>query len=181
MTPVMHVPSSIGNNVTAGTDSVFIPTRPVTAYLTTGSALTGDTFEDADRVQQVAIGSKVPSVKFDVVIRDQTVSGVMEWCIVKVERANATPTIGSGILPTNADITANGLQHSMRKFQPGRVLKFGTRVFNADTPNKVSTSVSLRRFRKETWRTGDYLCFVLHNRSGQAITIDYHARYKAYN
>ena len=181
MTPVMHKPASMGNSVASGTNSVFFAAIPVTAFPTTGSALTGDTFEDADRDQKCALGTKVPYVKIDVTLRDQAFSGVIEYAAFKVERATAVPVVGGPILPTAADITANGLQHSMGKYQPGRVLKFGTRVFTADTPAKIACGVNLRRFRKETIRTGDYIGIIVHNRSGASITLDYHCRYYAYN
>ena len=178
---VMHIPSSIGNSVAANNATTFFPAQPVTAYLTAGSAITGDTHEDADRNVSNIIGSKIATIFNTISFRDVTVNGIMEIALFKVERANAVPTVGGGLLPTTVAITGQGLQQAMRQFQPGRVLKYLKAAIAAEQPRVVHAKHQLFKFNMSTMRAGDYIGIIVYNRSSAAVTVDFESRYNAFD
>jgi len=175
---VTHVPSSMNGVLQPSTSSTVIAAQAGN-FNTTGDALSGDTFENADRLTTVQIGAKIFNIIYNLGIRDLTGDGIIEWAILKIERSPVVPTQGSG-LPTNAEITTIGLQAAVRQYQPGRVLKFGTIAVAAEQPRTISLKGNYSKFRFTTMRTGDFYCIMIFNRSETAITLDTQMRFKAF-
>lgn len=177
---ITHIPSSMSNTLVSNTALVFHAAIPAN-YGTIGSPLTGDTFENADRERQNVVGSKIDSISFNISARLPQAAGVIEWGILKIERANEVPDTNGNLLPSDADIVASGLQSALRRYQPGRVLKFGTFAVAPEQPRTISVGVSFAKFKMSTIRTGDYYSLVVFNRGiAASLVIDIQSRYKSY-
>ncbi len=111
----MHLPSSMSNNVNASTSVVFFAATAAN-FATTGNALSGDTFEQADRLQQNVVNSTISNIIYSVSIRDITSNGTIEYSVFKIERANAVPTADGVTLPNDALTLTQGLQSAVRQF-----------------------------------------------------------------
>ncbi len=176
----MHVPSTINQNMVANGNALFFAAVPGT-YIVTGTPLTNDTFEDADRAQRVPLGCEIPSIIYDISIRDATDSSSVEYCLFKVERAHEVPTTNDGLLPSSNSILTEGLQAAMRKYQPGRVIKFGVISVAAEQPLHRSIKGNYGKFKMAKVRTGDYYGIILFNRTGGTgtLSVDVQMRYNA--
>lgn len=174
----MHIPSSMAN-ILEGTNTsvVFFAAIPAN-YGVTGSALTSDRFEQVDRLQQVAIGTEINSIIFTVTLRNITASASVEYAIFKIERSNQVPDTDNISLPNDASITTEGLQSAMRRFQPGRIIKFGVVGVAAEQPRVLSLKANYKKFKMSKVRTGDYYGIIIFSR-GTSSVIDFQARYNA--
>ncbi len=175
---IMHVPSTMNNNVASLASITFFAAVPAN-YTITGSDLSNDTFEQADRLQLVPIGNTINSIIFNISIRDITLSGVIEYAIFKVERASETPTEASNLLPSNTEISTQGLQSGMRQYQPGRVIKYGQLAVAAEQPRTLSIKGNYAKFKMAKLRTGDHYGIMLYNRTSATAVIDIQCRYNA--
>ncbi len=174
----MHVPSSMGNDVMAAESLVF-HAAIASNFAVIGSPLTNDTFEDANRTQNCVVGSDISSIIFNIDIRNNTGDGPIEYAILKIERAHVVPDTDGILLPGNADIITEGLQASTRRYQPGRVIKFGSFSVAAEQPRSLSIKGNYSKFKMSRIRTGDFFTLVLFNRTSATTTIDIQARYSA--
>ncbi len=177
---MMHVPSSVNNTLNNNTSLVFHAALAA-GYSTTGTVLTTDRFENADRAQQCVIGSKIDGITFDIFCRLPETSGVVEWAILKIERSNVVPDTDNVILPNDTTIQTTGLQAALRQYQPGRVLKYGAFAVAPEQPATRQVGVSFKKFKMNTLRTGDYYTLVVFNRGiTMSCVIDLQARYYSY-
>ncbi len=175
----MHIPSSINNSVLNNATVVFYPAVPAN-YAVIGSPVTGDTFEQADRSQAVVIGSHIDTIIYNVSFRNIESDGVIEWAIFKIERAHEVPD-GNPLLPTDTEIQTEGLQTALRRYQPGRVIKFGTVAVAPEQPRVISLKANYRKFKMSKIRTGDYYGMICFVRGITSTNIDFHGRYQSYN
>ena len=176
---VTHVPSTMNNVVMGDTSIIFYFAVPAN-YAVIGTAVTADTFENADRSQAVQVGAKIGRVTIDFDIRSLTADGTIEYAVFKVERANVVPDTDGVLLPTNASIIIAGLQQTMRQFQPGRILNFGLMGVAAEQPRAKKVVVDFSKYRLGTMRTGDYYGIIVHSKNTASVVVDFQARYKAY-
>ncbi len=175
---VMHLPSSMANNPMAS-ESVVMFAAVASNYATTGTSLTSDTFENADRSQLVPIGADIPSIVYNIAIRNATATAVLEFAFFKIERAHEVPQTNDVLLPSNATINSLGLQAAFRQYQPGRLLKYMKIAVAAEQPRAFSTKINYAKFKMVKMRTGDYYGVIIFNRGSMAMTIDIEARYNA--
>jgi len=175
----MHLPSSMNNTVGAN-QSVVLYACITANYNVIGTALSADTFENADRLQNTQLGANVDSIIYSVAGRDITGNGILEYAIFKIERADEVPDTTNQKLPTDIQITTQGLQQAIRQFQPGRITKYGQRAFAAEQPVAWSVKGAYKKFNFSKVRAGDYYGILVFNRSSATVTIDLQARYIAY-
>ncbi len=164
----------MGNALVAGAQLVFI------------AALTGRVAGDAatdvirslgNREQEVVIGNHVPGVTYDISIRAPAAAGTVEVCYFKADRKENVPVIGT-ILPSAANIVAVGLQQAMRMAMPGQILKFKQFAVTIQTSRSVTDRIGLVKFKKSKMRAGDFIGFVINNRTSGTFTVDIQTRYK---
>ncbi len=168
----------MNQNLVSNTGTAFFAS--ITAsYNQTGTLLTSDTFENADRTQQTPIGADVNFIVYNISIRAGASASIIEYAIFKIERASGVPSLNNGLLPDDVTIQTQGLQSAMRQYQPGRILKFGQVAIAAEQPRALSLSGNYRKFRFAKQRTGDYYGIVIFNRGDDAVTLDIQARYNA--
>jgi len=179
---IMHLPSA-QNQVLSENTSVIMYAAVPANYGIIGTALGQDMFEQVDRSQNVAIGSHIDTIIYNIGIRDSTVPGIVSYAIFKVERAHEVPTANGILLPTDAQIFAEGLQQAMRRYQPGRILKYGQIAVAAEQPRTLSLKGNYKKFRMSKVRTGDYYGIILFNKAavGGSISMDLEGRYQSYN
>ncbi len=175
---VTHVPSSISNGLSTNTSLIFYAAIPAN-YAVTGTALSSDTFENADRQQNCPIGSTIDNIVFNIAFRGLTDNGVMEYAFFKIERSNVVPTGDNVMLPNDTVILSQGLQSAIRQYQPGRVLHYGQVAVATEQPRCISKSVPYGKFKLSKLRTGDYYGVQIFNRSAATVFVDVQARYKA--
>ncbi len=174
----MHVPSSMSNVVATNSAAIFYPC--VTAnFPVTGTALTADTFESADRAQTTQIGADVNAIVFQTTFRSVSANMVVEMAYFKVERAHVVPTNDDVLLPSDATIAVEGLQAAFRKFQPGRLLRYEKIPVSADNSRSISRLISYKKFRMAKVRTGDYYGLMVYVRGSASVVVDFEARYNA--
>ncbi len=175
---VTHIPNSVSQTLLASNSGLFYACTTAN-YTTTGTALTVDTFEQADRQQNTPIGADVNGIVYNLAVRDATVSAIIEIAFFKIERAHIVPSADDVLLPSNATIVALGLQAAFRQFQPGRLLKYVKLAVAPEQPRTLSIMVLYRKFKMAKVRTGDFYGVMTFNRSSGDVIIDYEARYKA--
>jgi len=174
----MHLPSSIGNAMTAlGSVTFFAVTAG--AFVTTAAVLTTARDSLSNREQESSIGSKIFGITFDIIIQPAAslVGGALEYVIFKIERAFVVPVSGVG-LPTDANILTLGLQAAFRQIQPGRVIKYGAIPYTEQTTAVRSIRGSYGKFKLATLRTGDFYGIMLFNRAANTPIVSIQARYK---
>ncbi len=175
---VTHIPSSISNIVTANQAVIFYAS--VTAnYSVTGTGLSTDTFENADRQQNSPIGADINGIVFNIGIRNSTGTGVIEFAFFKIERSNTVPTGDNVSLPNDVTILSQGLQSAFRQYQPARLLKYMKVAVATEQPRAFSCRIPYKKFRMAKVRTGDYYGVMAFNRGATDVAIDFEARYKA--
>lgn len=175
--PVMHLPSSIGNSINAGS-SVINYAAVVANYGITGTALTSDLNEQVDRSQTVRLGENIDTITWDIGLSPVD-TGIIEICVFKVERANSVPTTDGTLLPANSTITTTGLQAAMRQYQPGRIIHYRKVGVAAAQPRAIKVVGNFAKFKMSKIRTGDYYGIAIYNRTPGICIIDFEARYKS--
>ncbi len=175
---IMHLPSSVNQSLTTNAGLVFFASTSAN-YATTGTPLTSDSFEQADRSQQVPIGSDINSIVYNISFRDGSAQAVMELAFFKIERAHVTPSLDNVLLPTEGTIGSQGLQAAFRQYQPGRLLKYLKVAIAPEQPRTLSVRVPYKKFKMAKVRTGDFYGVVIYNRSSATTGVDVEARYNA--
>ncbi len=143
-----------------------------------GSASSNIEAQDKDRT--VNVGHHIGSLNLDVTIRDTFSSGVVEFCVFKVERASTTPVIGTHPVPSNAQVLSQGLQQACRLANPGKVFHYSQRVFTTEIAVSHKIRVSPAKFKLSKVKAGDHWMLQIFNRSGGTISYDVQMRYKEY-
>ncbi len=173
---IQHSPNSVANTILTNDQLV---TFSAVATVVAGTSA-GTSRVDSDRATEISGGSKIPSVTWDVALRNLVDDGVLEYCVFKAERQAVTPVKGTFPIPADAALANNGMQQEYRLNMPGWIMKFGIVPFSPETPKVFKVKVNLAKFKKQTWRDGDFLGLVFFNRSPQSLTLDWHARYYEY-
>ncbi len=174
----MHLPNQM-NKVILGNDNLIIFAAVASSYATTGVSLTSDTFEDADRDQRCPLGADIPSIIYDITVRDSETPTAVEYAIFKIERAHAVPADDDVLLPTSTSISTSGIQAAVRRFQPGRVIKMGVFAVAKEQPMHRSIKGNYQRFKMMKLRTGDFYGIQIFNRGLGQVTVDVQMRYLA--
>lgn len=174
---LQHSPSEMAGSIAGSTLATvrMLATPNSLAGSGAGTARSG-----ADRDKEVDAGSRLGTVTVNLGIRGATASGSIEVGIVKYERQSSVPTVGVDPVPSTADVLSVGLQQALRMASPGWVMKFYNIAYTSETTRTKDFSINLKKFRKATWRDGDYLALLLFNRGTSTVTVDHQARYYEY-
>ncbi len=174
---VIHVPSTMGGTMNSLTATLLVIESP--SIFAGGSASSNIEAQDKDRTANV--GHHLGTLNLDVTIRNQTVIGVIEFCVMKVERHDTTPAIGTHPVPSQTDINNQGMQQACRLSNPGKVFHYSKRAYAPEVAVVHKIKVSPAKFRLSKVKAGDHWILIMFNRntSGQ-ITYDFEARYKEY-
>jgi len=163
--PITHVPSSIGN--TPGKDIAVVFVAGVASRLA-GASLTADT-TDENRDREISIGRQVHTMVATLSVTQATISGILEYCWIKVEKADTTPVLGT-LLPTSAECTTQGTQQACRQHQPGQVIHYGQMAYSKETTRVKTIKAPWGRYKMSKCRIGDHFIFYVFQRGGDAVT-----------
>ncbi len=173
---VIHVPSTMAASIAANTLVIRIISSP--SIFAAGSASSNIEAQDKDRT--VNVGHHIGRLNLDKSIRSTLASGVVEWCVFKVERADSTPAIASHPVPSQAEVIAQGMQQACRMANPGKVFHYSKRVYTVEAAITHKIIVSPAKFKLSKCKAGDHWVMLVFNRGGGAVVYDYEARYKEY-
>ncbi len=166
LNPITHVPSSMNNSLAADTALVIIPG---VATRVAGASLTGTTTEE-DRDRAIAIGRQVGSMTAVITVEKSTAGGILEYCWVKVEKADTTPLLGT-LLPTSAECNTQGTQQAVRQEQPGQVIHYGQLPFSPETTRSKTVRAIWGKYKMSKCRVGDHFIFYVFQRGSNTGTI----------
>ncbi len=173
---VIHVPSTINGTTATVVATLFVITSP--SIFAGGSASSNIEAQDKDRT--VNVGHHIGSFNIDMAIRNTTTQGMIEYCVMKVERSDATPALGTHPVPSSAEINSQGMQQACRMANPGKVFHYSKRAFTAEHNIMHHIRVSPAKFKLSKCKAGDHWILLVFNRSGVVVTHDFEARYKEY-
>ncbi len=173
---VIHVPSSIDGTIANGGETLFIIESP--SIFAAGSASANIEAQDKDRT--VNVGHHIGTLNITTAVRLTTSDGVVEFCVFKVERADATPVIGTHPIPSASEIQTQGLQQACRLANPGKVFHYSKIAYSIELPRVHKIKVSPAKFKLSKIKAGDHWVLLVHNRSTTTITFDFECRYKEY-
>ncbi len=173
---VIHVPSTIDGTLASVTSVLFIISSP--SIFAAGSASSNIEAQDKDRT--INVGHHIGRLNIDLAIRSTTTDGVVEFCLYKVERADATPALGTHPVPSTAEVNTQGMQQACRLANPGKVFHYSKRAFSIENPFNHKIVVSPAKFKLSKIKAGDHWVLQVFNRSAATFTIDFEARYKEY-
>ncbi len=173
---VIHIPAVMDASLAADTSLVIVLASP---SLFAGQSASSN-IEAQDKDRTVNLGHHVGAFTIDLTLRGAGSSGVMEYCVYKVERAASTPALGTHPVPSTAEVNAAGLQQECRLQNPGKVFHFSKGAYALDQAMTHKIRVSPAKFRLSKMKAGDHWILQLFNRGSQAITHDFECRYKEY-
>lgn len=174
---ITHIPSSIGNTV-PGFDSVIFYAAIAANYATTGTSLSADMYENVDRLQNVTPFASISPIIFNLAFINKESESFVSYAIFKVERSTQVPNTDGVILPLNTEIVTEGLQQAMRRYQPGRIIKYGKVAISTGQPVALSIKADFGKYKMGTLRTGDFYGIIIFNSSLEPIDVDIESRYK---
>ncbi len=148
------------------------------SILAGANATTNIEAQDKDRTANV--GHHIGTFTVDMGIRETPATGMVEFCLLKIERAVVTPLIGVGNIPTTAEVLTQGLQQASRLLNPGKVFHYSKRAYSDNTTIAHKIRVSPAKFRLSKLKAGDHWMLLMFNRGAGAVTFDFEARYKEY-
>ncbi len=173
---VIHVPATIAGTASLNTAVAIIIQSP--SIFAAGSA--SDNIEAQDKDRTVNVGHHLGRLNIDLAFRNMTTDGVIEICVLKVERHDTTPVIGTHPLPSTAEVLSQGLQQASRLANPGKVFYFAQRAYSLETPITMKFAVSPAKYKLSKVKAGDHWVLIIFNRGTQVCTFDYQCRYKEY-
>ncbi len=173
---VIHVPSSINGTIASVTALVTVIVSP--SIFAAGSASSNIEAQDKDRT--VNVGHHVGRLNLDISIRNTTNQGLAEFALIKVERADATPALGTHPIPTSAEINTQGMQQAVRMANPGKTFHFSQRTWTPEHNITHKIIVSPAKYKLSKMKAGDHWILLSFNRSNALFTFDFQARYKEY-
>ncbi len=162
--------------LSSAASTLFIIVSP--SIFAAGSASSNIEAQDKDRT--VNVGHHVGRLNLDCTIRDTIGDGVVEFCIYKIERSAGTPVIGTHPVPSTAQINTQGIQQACRLANPGKVFHFSKRAYSIEQTSTHKMIVSPAKYKLSKLKAGDHWVLQVYNRSANAVTFDYEARYKEY-
>ncbi len=173
---VIHVPSTMAQSLASGIGTALVIASP--SIFAGGSASSNIEAQDKDRT--VNVGHHVGTFNIDMGIRNTTADGIVEFCLLKVERAASTPALGTFPIPSSAEMTTQGVQQVCRMENPGKVFHFSKRAYSADNTVAHKIRVSPAKFKLSKFKAGDHWILMLFNRGTATFTFDFECRYKEY-
>ncbi len=173
---VIHVPSSMAGTLAPNTAVVVVLSSP--SIFAAGSASSNIEAQDKDRT--VNVGHHIGAFNIDMGIREMIATGVFEYCVLKVERADSTPSLGSHPIPSTAEILSQGMQQACRMANPGKVFHYSKRAYTDNFAVAHKIRVSPAKFRESKCKAGDHWILMLFNRAPNIVTFDFECRYKEY-
>ncbi len=153
-------------------------TFPAVANALAGASLSSDR-DPGDRALDVGVGSKLGKFTVDATALPGG-SGLLEVICFKVQRAFATPVVGTDPIPTDAEIITGGLQGTYRRNMPGWVIKYFVRSQTVEQAGVIHFTIDWGKYKMGTVRGGDFYGITYFNRSTVATTLDWQCRYKEY-
>ena len=173
---VIHVPATIAGTLVANVAQAIVIESP--SIFAAGSASSNIEAQDKDRT--VNVGHHMGSITIDASIRTTSADGVVEFCVLKVERADTTPVIGTHPIPSSAEITAQGMQQACRMANPGKVFHYSKRAYTTEISFVHKIKVSPAKFKLSKVKAGDHWMLIVSNRGANSCVWDFEARYKEY-
>ncbi len=174
---VIHVPATIAGNLAANVAQVFVIVSP--SIFAAGSASSNIEAQDKDRT--VNVGHHIGSLNLSLTGRQPAQAGVVEFCLLKVERADSTPAIGTHPVSSTAENIAQGMQQVCRMANPGKVFHYSKRAYTTEIAFVHNIRVSPAKFRLSKVKAGDHWILIAMNRDvAGGLTFDFEARYKEY-
>ncbi len=173
---VIHVPASINATLASVTAIPIIIVSP--SIFAAGSASSNIEAQDKDRT--VNVGHHIGRFQIDISIRNTTNQGLCEFGVYKVERADATPALGTHPTPTSAEINTQGMQQAVRMANPGKTFHFSQRTWTAEHNITHKIIVSPAKYKLSKCKAGDHWVLLIFNRSNALFTFDVQMRYKEY-
>ncbi len=173
---VIHVPSTIAQNLTQGNTTLIILTSP--SIFAAGSASSNIEAQDKDRT--VNVGHHVGAFNIDIGIRNTVGDGIIEFCVFKVERAASTPIIGTHPVTSTSECNLQGTQQACRMANPGKVFHYSKRAFTSEIAFNHKIKASPAKFKLSKLKAGDHWVLLLFNRASTTIAFDFECRYKEY-
>ncbi len=173
---VIHVPSTMAQTLTANNTALVVLQSP--SIFAGGSASSNIEAQDKDRT--VNVGHHIGTFNISIGFQDSTNSGVLEFAVLQSERATSTPGLGNNNLPTNAEISSQGMQQATRMENPGRVFHFSQRPYTIEQTVVQNIKVSPAKFKRSKCKAGDHWILLVHNRGSAALNFDFQCRYKEY-
>ncbi len=144
-----------------------------------GSASSNIEAQDKDRT--VNVGHHIGRLNIDMTVRATSQPGVVEFCLLKVERSDATPAIGTHPIPSTLDISSAGMQQACRMANPGKVFHYSKRAYTVEHNFTHKISVSPAKYKLSKVKAGDHWVLLMFNRATAGNFIfDFEARYKEY-
>ncbi len=166
----------MATNLATGVSLVVVIASP--SIFAAGSASSNIEAQDKDRT--VNVGHHVGTFNIDLAIRNTSGDGVLEYCVLKVERADATPVLGTHPIPSQSEINTQGMQQAARLANPGKVFYFGKRAYTIEQSSVIKFRMSPAKYKLSKMKAGDHWILLLNNRGPQTMTFDYECRYKEY-
>jgi len=173
---VIHVPSTMGGTIPGNTMAVVVVESP--SIFAGGSASSNIEAQDKDRT--VNVGHHIGTLNINWSIRDTIGDGVMEFGVIKVERDDSTPVLGTHPIPSNATVGTQGLQQALRLDNPGKTFHFSTRAYTIQHTLTHKIIVSPAKYKLSKVKAGDHWMAFAFNRGAAVVTYDFQARYKEY-
>ncbi len=173
---VIHVPATIAGTAAVNVNTLLIIESP--SIFAAGSASSNIEAQDKDRT--VNVGHHMGKFEIDLAFHNIINDGILEFCVFKVERSDATPAVGTHPVPSDADVLGAGLQQACRLANPGKVFHFSQRSYNLETPLTHKIRVSPAKYRLSKVKAGDHWVLMIFNRGAQAVTYNFQCRYKEY-
>ncbi len=162
--------------ITTDNATLFIIESP--SIFAAGSASSNIEAQDKDRT--VNVGHHIGRININISIRNPGAAGIIEATVFKVERAAATPVLGTHPVPSVAQINTQGSQQAMRLANPGKVFHFSTTPYTTGTTRTKVITVSPAKYKLSKIKAGDHWCLCLFNKCPNSIIIDLQMRYKEY-
>ncbi len=175
-TAVIHVPSTMGGAPTGNLAVVHVIASP--SIFAAGSASSNIEAQDKDRT--VNVGHHIGRITIDYGISDPAFDGTMEFCVLKVLRADSTPVLGTHPIPSTAEILAQGMQQACRMANPGLVYYYGKISFSKERSATKKIVVSPAKYKQSKFKAGDHWILLIFNRSGGVVTTNFECRYKEF-
>ncbi len=173
---VIHVPSTMDQNLVKDVASLIVISAP--SIFAAGSASSNIEAQDKDRT--VNVGHHIGRLNLDIGFRNMITDGIIEFCVLKVERDDSVPAIGTHPIPSSAEILSQGLQQACRMANPGKVFYFAQRAYTIEMPFVQKITVSPAKYKLSKCKAGDHWILILFNRGTQNCTFDYQGRFKEY-
>ncbi len=173
---VIHVPATMASTIASNTGLLIVIESP--SIFAAGSASSNIEAQDKDRT--VNVGHHIGRLILDTSIRGTVTDGVLECCILKVERAESTPALGTHPIPSTAEILAQGMQQACRLANPGKVFHYSKVTYSIEAPKSHHMTVSPAKFKLSKVKAGDHWVLIVFNRATQSMIFDFEARYKEY-